>query len=207
VYPSAVTAGKLVPLRWGVDYNDDVFMGLQLEHKPGLYLQGSTQRATATVSDSLAIDAYTATAENHVFQFRSTRSVAEFRNLIYLIVGEGLDAAAKVLIDGTSFTDSAARRFIGDLWMHLEQVPDGTSLQGLSTSLWDELVRWHWTCSITMDDRPGLYPDDEVYLTGFEDTEIPDGSIYKVLQKDWQINEAGRYTHTVTCEMVEEGPG
>jgi hypothetical protein len=56
-----------------------------------------------------------------------------------------------------------------------------------------------------LDDSPNLYPDDEVYVTGLTDLEIADGSIFKVQEKRWSVNEAGRYSQTVDCVMVEEG--
>lgn len=205
--PSAATAGKRIPLRWGVDYNGKLFLGRSYEHQSGLYLRHNTERnyATPPTSDGQVLDAYTATPESWVQTFRSTRSVNDFRNLIYVLVGEGLDAAMKVLIDETSFSTAAARTFVGDLWTHFEAYPDGDDLHSLATGLWDQLVRWNWTVSFTLDDSPNLYPDDEVYVTGLTDLEIADGSIFKVQEKQWSVNEAGRYSQTVDCVMVEEG--
>jgi hypothetical protein len=42
-------------------------------------------------------------------------------------------------------------------------------------------------------------------VTGLTDLEIADGSIFKVQEKRWSVNEAGRYSQTVDCVMVEEG--
>ncbi len=203
---SAAVQNKRVRLRWGVDYNGQIFLGREYEHQAGRYLLHSTERSWSSPpsSDGWVLDAYTATATDWASQFRSSRTIDDFRNLLYVVVGEGLDAAAKVLIHEHSFSDSASALFIGDLWTHFEMFPDGSDLTAIAQSLWENLWRWNWTISFTIDDWPALMPDDEIYVTGFADVEVPDGSIYKVASKSWNKGQNGRYQQTVDCVLVEE---
>jgi hypothetical protein len=203
VIPSAVTNGLSVPLCWGVKPDGHVFLRRSYEHAAGKYLKAETSRAAA--SDGWTFDGDTATVTNWAFEFRSTRSVEDFRNLIYVLVGEGLDATVQVLCDTTSFSNATARRFIGDLWTHFAFYPDGSSAYAIANSLWDELVRWNWLVSITADDRPAISAGDEIIVTNCSDTEVPDNSIFRIVNKSYAVNEQGRYSQTLDCIMVEEG--
>ena len=201
-------AARRKPMRWGVNENGILFLSGAYEHYAGRYLLRTTERTGTPTSDGWVFDADTATVENWPLQFRSTRSLADFRNLLWLMVGEGRDAAATVLVDEESLSEATSYKFIGDLWSHFEHRPELTSsdhIADIAQKLWEDMVRQNWIIRVTLDHHPEIMPDDECYVTGCSDVEIANGSIFKVTAKDWALTGNLRYTQTVEAVLVEEG--
>lgn len=209
--PSQTDLSRRKPMRWGVNEGGAVFLTGAYEHAAGKYYLRDTSRAEAGESDGWVIDADTATVENWPLKFRSTRNLSDFRNFLWLLVGDGIDAAASILIDSESLSTQASYRFIGDLWTHFEHHPELTSkdcVQQIALDIWERMVRQHWLVQITLDHWPGMMPDDEGIVTGCADLGIPDSSIFKIVSKDWSASGSNlRYSQTLDAVLVEEGAG
>jgi hypothetical protein len=176
-------------LQWGVLPSGVVFLRPAYEHVAGSY--------------DYTFDDDTATVEDMGLSLRSTRGLDDFCNLLWVMVGEGVDAAAKVLVDYTSWQTSTSVRYIGDLWAQYHMFPDGTDLEAIASELWERLARWTWMISVEMDDCPWIMPHNDlrVYASNLW---LPQGSIFKVVSKGWSTRAGGRYTQTLECALVEE---
>jgi hypothetical protein len=144
------------------------------------------------------------TAHNMIHDFRHTRSTGDFVNLLQVMVGEGVAAAARVMHDDASWSDAAVARFIGDLWTRYDSYPSGDDLNSIAVRIWDEVVCMDSLVSWTEYDRPSIMPGDgaEVYVDA--SLNIVQGSVYRILDKRWGIREDGRYWQTLEADL--KGP-
>ena len=183
---------KLRNLQWGVNHLGVLFLRPVPVHVTGHY--------DWTLSD-------TGTGINMIQNFRHTRSLGDFVNLLQVMVGEGVDAAARVMVDTDSWSNDTSTRFIGDLWARYESYPSGDDLDSIALRLWDDVTRRDSLISWTEFDRPGILPGQEVMVTVDAGMNIIAGSIYKVLDKRWQNRPDGRYQQDLEAELVEVGGG
>lgn len=175
--------------QWGVGCDGIIFWRERPEHTSGYY--------------DWTLDAATAVPEHVAESIHSTRSVADLANWLRAMTGEGVDAAAKVLSDEASISDSTARTFLGDLWQRVVMRPDGDDVNALANALWSEIgtlsdiIRW------PMWDEPWLAPGHYIRVLA-PDADIPLGDIYVIIAKDWSTEEAsGRYSQELEAKLIE----
>jgi hypothetical protein len=189
--PSALDEGcKLRDLEWGVSALGVCFL------RP---------RTVFAMGHSHWVVSEAGTAHNMIFDFRHTRSVGDFANLLQVMVGEGVSAAARIMVDDASWSSPSSARFIGDLWTRYESYPSGDDLDSIANRLWDEVVYMDSLVSWTEYDRPSIMPGDEAAVTVDASMNITPGSIYRIADKRWGIREDGRYWQTLEAELVEAG--
>jgi len=189
--PSALDEGcKLRDLEWGVSALGVCFL------RP---------RTVFAMGHSHWVVSEAGTAHNMIFDFRHTRSVGDFANLLQVMVGEGVSAAARIMVDDASWSSPSSARFIGDLWTRYESYPSGDDLDSIANRLWDEIVYMDSLVSWTEYDRPSIMPGDEAAVTVDASMNITPGSIYRIADKRWGIREDGRYWQTLEAELVEAG--
>ena len=177
-------------LDWGVNQNGVCFIRHPVSHTAGSY--------DYTLADD------SANVEDIIRTFRATWTVTDFANLLIVMVGQGADAAAKVLIDEDSMSDSSASNFVGDVWSRFVALPDGDHVAEIANRLWEEIAYWHHLVQWTMEDRPEWMPDHEIRLQ-VDDLEITENSIVRITKKSWEAQEGttGRYSQTLDAKVVE----
>ena len=193
--PAVLDEGcKLRDLEWGVTTLGVCFLRRRVVHVVGHY-------------DWVVSEA--GTAENMIAEFRHTRSVGDFANLLQVMVGEGVSAAAALLVDVASWSTPSSTRFVGDLWTRYEAYPSGDDLSSLTARLWDEIAYMDSLISWTEYDRPAIMPGDEVAVTVDASLNITAGSIYRVSGKAWGATwgsaDDGRYWQKLEAELVQAG--
>lgn len=181
---------KLRNLQWGVDYLGILFLRPTPVHVTGHY--------DWTLSD-------TGTGINMIQNFWHERSLNDFANFLQVMVGEGVDAAARILVDDASWTTTTSARFIGDLWARYESYPSGDDLTSIVDKLWAEVTTRDSIIGWTEFDRPGILPGQEVIVTVDAGMNIQAGSIYRILTKAYQTRKDGRYQQDLEAELVEIG--
>jgi len=175
-------------LRWGITTGGVVFLAPRKVHVTGHY--------DVAISDADPV--------NVIFEFRHERSVSEFRNLLQVMVGEGVEAAAAVMVDEFSWSDPSSARFIGDLWTRYIASSQGDDLGSVTLRAWDDLTRNDSIIQWRELDRPGIWPLHEVAVTVNAAMNITAGSIYLVTAKQYGNKGAeGRYRQTLDAELVE----
>jgi hypothetical protein len=174
-------------LRWGVTTGGVVFLAPAVAHVAGHY--------------DVALGETDAT--NVAFRFRHERSAREFRNLVQVMVGEGVEAAAGVLVDAYSWSDPTSTRFVGDLWTRYIAASQADDLSSVIARAWDDLTYNDSVIQWTELDRPGIWPNAEVAVTVGNDMNIVAGSIYRVTSKAYTVGADGRYRQTLDAELVE----
>jgi len=177
---------QLRNLRWGVTVGGVVFLAPAVTHTPGHY--------DFTISDTDPV--------NVIFNFRHERSISEFRNLLQVMVGEGAEAAAAVMVDTYAWSDPSSARFIGDLWSRYVAASQADDLETIIAREWDRLVYNYSVIQWVELDRPDLWPLDEVAVTVSSDMNITAGSIYRVTSKRYGADKT-RYRQTLDAELVE----
>lgn len=186
------TISKAYARRWGVDQNGVVFLA-----------PAYTWTTGGTPDHVLDYD--TTTGADIMSEFRSTRTLSEFRNWLTVMVGEGVDAAVKIIVDTSSMWTDTAVNFVGDVWQRFVSFPDGADANAIATTLWDEIARWHHYIEWTMHDRPTIMPDQSVQVQVPPDI-ILNNAIFRVLSKSWECNQdSGRFSQTIQAVMVEAG--
>jgi hypothetical protein len=175
-------------LRWGVTTGGVVFLAPRVAHVAGHY--------DYAISDADPV--------NVIFEFRHERSIGEFRNLLQVMVGEGVEAAAQVMVDEYSWSDPSSARFIGDLWSRYIGASQADDLGSVVNRAWDDLTRNDSIIQWRELDRPGIWPNHEVAVTVDAGMNITAGSIYLVTAKDYNVASADwRYRQTLDAELVE----
>jgi hypothetical protein len=189
--PSALDQGCVLrDLQWGVGRDGVVTLIPRVVHVAGVH--------DAHVEDT--------DLTNIIHDFRHSRTNQEFRNLLQVMIGEGVDAAAYVMCDVASWSTTANARFIGDLWCKYVALRDGDDLTSICNRLWDELVFANSLISWREMDRPDLWPNNEVMVEVDAGMNIVAGSIYRITDKRWSWSEDGRYRQDLEGELVEVGP-
>ncbi len=184
--PSAVRPGEKQGLRWGQAIDGDMFLAPAYEHVPAHY--------------DWELDESTATAEDLVTEFRSSRSLDDFRNALMVMAGEGIDAAARTIVDMASWSDPTAASFIGAIWSRFEGMPDASDVDAIAQDLWEEVARWNWLARWEMVDCPWILPDHDVMVT--VTGVVPAGSVWRVISKRWSA-EDGRYRQSLKAVRVD----
>lgn len=174
--------------RWGVDRLGVIFLIPAYAHVSGHY--------------DIEIDYLTTDPTLVQNSLVSTRTVDDFRNFLQVMVGEGPDAVAKVLQDTDSMWTPGYSTFVGDVWSKFQAYPDCTDIDTIATELWKKIGYWQHHIKFQLTDRPLIMPDDELLLTQPASV-VPAGSIFRVLGKDWEIREDGRYSQTLEAVRVE----
>lgn len=182
------TIAEVRGLEWGVGADGVVFLRELVEY-------GGTPDFTLAAPVGDVADML------HVLH--AERSAADFRNWLMVMVGEGQDAAVKVLQDETSFSDAAAETFIGDLWQQVEMLPDGDDVEGAAERLWEAMSRFRWLVSWEMHDHPELMPDMFVAVD-VSGSQIPAGSVYRIISKSWRAQASGEYWQRLQAVLVQE---
>lgn len=175
--------------RWGVGYDGVVFVGEPLTHTAADY--------------DFTVDEDTATLEDVVNTFSSEQALADFANLLRVMVAEGADAAAKQYINYASITDATAADFIGDIWEKYSYYPDGDDVSIIGDKLWAEVAQFQQAIRFEMTDHPEYLPDMYVQVD-FSNVDIVTNSIFRVTDKSWSEND-GRYRQTLEAVLVEAG--
>jgi hypothetical protein len=192
--PNATLPGGLVKtrrgLQWGVGQDGIVFLRPAYEHTVGEY--------------DFTVDDDTATVENMALEFRHSRSLRDFRNMLQVMVGEGIDAVTKIIADEASWSDSTSARFVGHVRRAFAGYPDGSDVDSIAQQLWDGMYNWSSTVALTMTDRPWIMPGWELRMQ-VSGVEVDTNSIYVVTSKSWASQENGRYVQTLQAVEVECG--
>lgn len=189
---------RTVGLEWGASRLGRLFLTPQWEWEVG--------------TSDYTLDA-TATGRDMISEWRETLSFGDFRNLIYVIAGEGVEAAAAMFVDA-QWSNAAARRFVGDLWSHFERLSDGASPQVRLVALWEEIARWHHLFQVELHDEPTLVPDTgiwpgHVFTADVAGTRAYDETLgatpgrFKVINKAWEVGNDGRFKQTLTGVRVD----
>jgi len=180
--------------RWGVNAAGVVFLAPKLAH-----VTWGADPQTDPTHHTLDYDSLV--AEDLVDSFRSTLTVSDFRNFLLVMVGEGNDAAAKVITDTASMWTDTATNFVGDIWSRFVAFPDGSDLDAIAVALWDEIATWHHYVEWGMKDRPQIMPDHEVRMQ-VPTNLVADNAVFRVLSKSWQCQRDGRYSQTLQSKFV-----
>lgn len=158
------------------------------------------------------LDANSAVPEDMVMNFRSSKSLSEFKNILTVMAGEGEDAVARMLYDEGSWSDASASNFIGDIWKEFKSYPDGTDINAITNEIWERIARWNNFIQWETDDNPWLMPNNmvAVYPQGLSSgaypdmkgLEIPAGSVYEIISKSWLSKAGGRFSQTLQAVRV-----
>jgi hypothetical protein len=186
--PSALDAiADVHGIRWGVDQSNTVFL------KPQWSYSGTAD---------YTFDENSTTLEDVATSIRSTRSVRDWRNVIRVMVGEGQDAAVKIIVDESSWSDATASNFIGDIWNAFYAYPDALDVDAIATAIWDELDRYSHLFAWEMVDNPWVMPDETVAVTATSLLSGLSGSIFRVINKSWEIRPDGRFWQRLEGVLV-----
>ena len=192
--PSSYLPGGLLrtrrALEWGVGVDGVVFLRPAYEHTPGAY--------------DMTLDDDTVTLEDLVPEFRATRSLSDWRNMLLVMVGEGIDAAATVISDEATWSTTTARAFCGHVRAKFVGNPDGSDLTTIAQRLWEDMCYWNYSVRFSLIDRPWVMPGHEIRMS-FEDVNIVANSIYRVTSKQWAADDDGRYRQALEAVLVEVG--
>lgn len=192
------TIAKANGRRWGATQTEATVLGHVI--LPGsLFLMPRLAHTAGAFDYTLDYD--TLVADDLVDAFRSTLTVSDFRNLLVVMVGEGNDAAAKIIADTASMMTSTAVNFVGDIWSRFVAFPDGSDLDTIAVALWDEIALWHHYVEWGMKDCPWIMPDHEVRMQ-VPTNIVAANAVFRVLSKSWACQRDGRFSQTLQSKFV-----
>jgi hypothetical protein len=174
-------------LQWGVGQDGIVFLRPAYEHVAGEY--------------DVTLDDDTTTLEYITQEFRATRSLQDWRNLLCVMVGEGIDATAMYLYDEASWSTDTAANFCGHVRARFAGFPDASDLDAIAQQLWEDIAWWNYAVSWQMQDCPWLMPGNEVRMS-VEGVNVNANAIYRITSKTWEAGSDGRYRQTLEAVNV-----
>ena len=201
------TIAKAYGRRWGVNAAGVVFLVPAYAHSSGHYLwhwhddEPHWRWEWVSGSYNFTLDYDSIVSEDLVDAFQSTMTISDFRNFLLVMVGEGNDAAAKIITDQASMMTDTAVNFVGDIWSKFVAFPDGSDLDTIAVALWDEIATWQHYVEWGMKDCPWIMPDHEVRMQ-VPTNLVANNAVFRVLSKSWACQRDGRFSQTLQSKYV-----
>jgi len=168
-----------------------MFFGV--DNEGSYFVKERPEYVAGTSIISFTLDDDTITTADFLYRVTAERGHDEFRNYILAICGQGAEVRNWLGVDWTSHAITSATDFMGDDWWEVLVETDSTNPALIGQKRMDEVTKH---CRIIGWESPGkadLWPDDfvKVQVAGLD---VATDTVFKIIEKNWQINEAGDYT-------------